>query len=237
MPNYQWPPLLIVLLIYFMFGSDQWASAHLPFFSLIILCLQTNINHFWPIVCDGIPSVSTKPRPTPDCCSVMDVFDNLKQIFPEKELRVHSQSQFPHSCVCERYMYSHDRSAYSSCRKNVDRSWEYINRSQTHECGNWYWGRATPRTGMHKWDFCCSVEYVKRAFPCKEPRLTGSVETECRFCNFLFNQTLKMIHSVHCDGDILYLCAEGKYFSVFIACNDYRDQMVVWEENTFGRTI
>jgi hypothetical protein len=26
------------------------------------------------------------------------------------------QSQFPHSCVCV---------------------WEYINRSQTHECGNW----------------------------------------------------------------------------------------------------
>jgi hypothetical protein len=21
--------------------------------------------------------------------------------------------------------------------KNVDRSWEYINRSQTHECGSW----------------------------------------------------------------------------------------------------
>jgi hypothetical protein len=22
-------------------------------------------------------------------------------------------------------------------QENVDRSWEYINRSQTHECGNW----------------------------------------------------------------------------------------------------
>jgi hypothetical protein len=29
-------------------------------------------------------------------------------------------------------------------RKYVDRSWEYINRSQTHECGNWGWGRAIP---------------------------------------------------------------------------------------------
>ncbi len=28
------------------------------------------------------------------------------------------------------------------CSKYVDRSWNYINRSQTHECGNWYWGRA-----------------------------------------------------------------------------------------------
>ncbi len=34
-------------------------------------------------------------------------------------------------------------------RKYVDRSWEYINRSQTHECGNWGWGRAIPRKGIY----------------------------------------------------------------------------------------
>ncbi len=34
--------------------------------------------------------------------------------------------------VCERFIYSHDRSAYSpSGIKYVDRSWEYINRSRT----------------------------------------------------------------------------------------------------------
>ncbi len=33
----------------------------------------------------------------------------------------------------------------------------YINRSQTHESGNWAWGWAIPRKGMHKWDFRCSV--------------------------------------------------------------------------------
>jgi hypothetical protein len=43
-------------------------------------------------------------------------------------------------------------------RKPVDRSWDYINRSQIHECGNWGWGRAIPRKGIHKWDFRCSVE-------------------------------------------------------------------------------
>jgi len=42
-------------------------------------------------------------------------------------------------------------------RKYVDRSWEYINRSQTHECGSWDWGRANPRKGIPKWDFCCSA--------------------------------------------------------------------------------
>ncbi len=39
----------------------------------------------------------------------------------------------------------------------VDRSWEYINRSQTHECGNWDWGLAISFLGIHKWDFRCSV--------------------------------------------------------------------------------
>ena len=48
---------------------------------------------------------------------------------------VRPQSWFPHTCVCERFIYSHDQSAYSG--KYVDRSWEYINCSQTHECGNW----------------------------------------------------------------------------------------------------
>jgi hypothetical protein len=44
-------------------------------------------------------------------------------------------------------------------RKYVDRSWEYINRSQTHECGNWDWGRTIPRKGIHKWYFRCSATY------------------------------------------------------------------------------
>jgi hypothetical protein len=47
------------------------------------------------------------------------------------------QSQFPHSCVCEQFIHSHDRSACSAEGKYVDRSWDCINRSQTHECGNW----------------------------------------------------------------------------------------------------
>ncbi len=45
------------------------------------------------------------------------------------------------------------------CRKYGDRPWEYINCSQTHECGNWDWGRAIPFLGIHKWVFRCSVEW------------------------------------------------------------------------------
>jgi len=40
----------------------------------------------------------------------------------------------------------------------------HINRSQTHECGNWNWGRAIPFLGIHKWDFRCSVEENIRFF-------------------------------------------------------------------------
>ncbi len=45
-------------------------------------------------------------------------------------------------------------------RKYVDRSWEYINRSQTHECGNRGWGCAIPRKGIYKRNCRCSVYQV-----------------------------------------------------------------------------
>ncbi len=56
----------------------------------------------------------------------------------------------------EIYIFSQSICLYAA-GKYVDRSWEYIYRSQTQECGNWDWGRAIPRKGIHKWDFCCSV--------------------------------------------------------------------------------
>ncbi len=59
-----------------------------------------------------------------------------------REGTARSQSQLLHSCFCERFIYSRHRSAYSAAGKLVDRSWEYIDGSQTHECGNWDWGRA-----------------------------------------------------------------------------------------------
>ncbi len=40
--------------------------------------------------------------------------------------------------ICLRAIYIIPRSiCLFCCRKYVDQSWEYINRSQTHECGNW----------------------------------------------------------------------------------------------------
>ncbi len=76
--------------------------------------------------------------------------ENSKQILPEKELR--GLSQFPNSCV-------------SAAGKYVDGSWEYINRSQTHECGNWDWGHTISFLGIHEWDFRCSTDLpVKQWF-------------------------------------------------------------------------
>ncbi len=40
----------------------------------------------------------------------------------------------------------------------MDRTWEYIDRLQTHECGYWPWGHAIPFLGTHKSKFLCSVD-------------------------------------------------------------------------------
>ncbi len=55
-----------------------------------------------------------------------------------------------HSCVrvCERFIHSQDRSTYFPAAEYADRSWEYINRSQTHECGNWDFGHAILFVGI-----------------------------------------------------------------------------------------
>ncbi len=75
---------------------------------------------------------------------------------------VRPQSQFPHSCVCEPFIYSNDWSAYSAAWKYVDRSWgKYINRSKPHECGSWDWGHAILFLGIHKWDSRYSVPHDK----------------------------------------------------------------------------
>jgi hypothetical protein len=87
-------------------------------------------------------------------CTAKTQYRKFETNTPRKGI-ARPQSPFPHSCVCEQY--SHDQSAYSAAGKYVDRSWEYINRSQTHECGNWNWGRAISFLGLHEWDFCCNV--------------------------------------------------------------------------------
>jgi hypothetical protein len=47
--------------------------------------------------------------------------------------------------------------AYFAAAKEADRSWEYINRSQIHECRNWEPGWAVSFLGIHISDFLYSV--------------------------------------------------------------------------------
>jgi hypothetical protein len=70
-----------------------------------------------------------------------------------------SVSHFLHTYICERFIYFQDLSVYFAAAKYVHAPILGINRSQTHECGNRGWGRASPKKGIHKWDFHCSVLY------------------------------------------------------------------------------
>ncbi len=59
----------------------------------------------------------------------------MKEIFKEKELRDHSPNFHIHVSVCDRFIYSHDRSAYSAAGKYMDRSWEIAHRQMNMEVG------------------------------------------------------------------------------------------------------
>ncbi len=90
-------------------------------------------------------------------CTAKTKYQNFETNIPRKGI-LGPQSQFPHSCVCERFIHIFPRSVSLFCwRKYVYWSWDYINRSQTYECWNWDWGRAIPRKGIYKWDSPCSV--------------------------------------------------------------------------------
>jgi hypothetical protein len=81
------------------------------------------------------------------------------------------------------FIYSQDRCAYFAAAKCVDRSWEYINGSHTHECRNWDWGREIPFLGIHKWNFRCSFSetYLKKI-------------SEQSYFLLMFDETTKIIN-------------------------------------------
>ncbi len=62
------------------------------------------------------------------------------------------RSQFTFMCLWQIYIFPQSVCLFC-CWKYVDWSREYINRSQTHECGNWDWSRAIPFLGIQKWGF------------------------------------------------------------------------------------
>ncbi len=126
-------------------GGITFYPSHSP------ICLQISkhirdygsLSSFWVFLLFVLDTVKTQYR-------------KFEKNIPRKGI-LWPQSQFPRSCVCEQFIYSHDRPSYSAAGKYEDRSWEYINRSHTHECGNWDWSRAVPFLGKHEWDFHCSA--------------------------------------------------------------------------------
>ncbi len=88
-----------------------------------------------------------------------------------------------HSCVCEPFIYSQDRSTYSPAAEQADRSLKYINLSQTYECRNWekehynsVWEITVSFLRIHKWepDICigfsptlhlqCGLQHYTQAY-------------------------------------------------------------------------
>ncbi len=81
------------------------------------------------------------------CLVPIYVFLEMKLLFPEQNYNVLSPKSYRPISVRD-FIYFQERSAYSAAGKYVDWSWKYINRSQTHKCGNWDWGRVIPRKGI-----------------------------------------------------------------------------------------
>ena len=69
------------------------------------------------------------------CLIPIYVFPEMKLLFPKQNYNVLSPSSYTHRHG-ERFLCFQDRSAYSAAGKYEDQSWEYINCSHTHECGN-----------------------------------------------------------------------------------------------------
>ncbi len=132
-------------------------------------------------------------------------------LLPKQNHNILSPQPIPiHSYICERFIYFQDRSVYFPAANYVDWSWEYINRSHTHECGNWDWGRANPRKGINKWDFRCSV--VKTL-----PKKDHTVKSTAAWCLYVTINSIQHIlqytacvHTVQYNSNIFMLINSWK---------------------------
>ncbi len=68
-------------------------------------------------------------------------------VFREKELRGLSPNFHIHVSVSDLYIPRIGQ-LFGRIGGVADQSWEYINRSQAHKCGNWNWGRELPFLGI-----------------------------------------------------------------------------------------
>ncbi len=90
-------------------------------------------------------------------CTAKTHYRKLEQKFPEKGLRGHSPNFYIHVSVSDLYIPPICLPILLQENRWTDPGNGYIDRSQTHECGNWDWGRAIPVLGAYKSKCLCSV--------------------------------------------------------------------------------
>ncbi len=103
------------------------------------------------IICKGLFQYTMSRSPTLQRKNT----EISKQIFPEKEYRGLSPNFHIHASVSDLNIPTIGLPILLEeiCRPILG----LCNRSQTHECWNWGWGRAIPRKGKYKEDFRCSA--------------------------------------------------------------------------------
>ncbi len=86
----------------------------------------------------------------------------------------------PFMCLWAIYIFPGSVHLFSCKQDRPDLSWEYIIRSQTHECGNWDWGRAIPFLGTFVSNFGQCASYILFSLVTFVSFLTGPLRGGCQ---------------------------------------------------------
>ncbi len=114
----------------------------------------------------------------------MHCIENSKQIFPEMKFRGLVPNFCVHVSVSNLYIPTIGPPTFICYIAFADRSWEYINRSQIHECRNWEQGRAVSFLGIFVSNFRHSAFAVCwLAGVCKSITVGADKGGSIRSCN------------------------------------------------------
>jgi hypothetical protein len=95
-------------------------------------------------------------------------------VFPE--MNCATSFPIPNSCICERFIYSQDRSTYFAAANKGGQIGGIKNRSQIHKCNNWERDRAVSFLGICVSNFRYSVFAVRGCIlPFSLPPVCGCI--------------------------------------------------------------